>query len=190
MARAKRKSDELYNARRRAKRLIARLEKQAPENESARRAQESYIAALREQIQQTYVAKRSASEITRAGESAVKLNRQTSIPRANRTRAKRADAIFRQQLARGRMGEPSAFTPAEVSVFYAATRRIWRGRDVRNRNDLIKEALGVSTLAEAFDKVMAGNADAVKAYDDFNDGTNDGERMRSATWDSFVTLVG
>ena len=50
MARAKRTSDEVYNARRRAKRLLARLEREAVSglSTSQKRARADYIASVRE----------------------------------------------------------------------------------------------------------------------------------------------
>ena len=49
-----------------------------------------------------------------------------------------------------------------MSVFYAATRRFWRGRDPKERNRLIMEGLGVSSLSEAYDRVLGANR---KAFD-------------------------
>lgn len=189
MARAKRASDEIYNARRRAKRLIARLEKQASSNAVEDRAHKSYIQSLKSAVAASYVKKRSKEALAEAKKAAAKLDRMAAIPRANRTAKARSEAIFRQQLATARRGNASAIKEAEASVFYAATRHIWRGHDVRERNELIKKALGVSSLSEAFEKVIAENQDAVAAYDSFSDTeTPDSERLRSQPWDSYVKL--
>lgn len=189
MARAKRTSDEVYNARRRAKRLIARLEKQTSGNAAEDRARKSYIQSLKSAVASSYVKNRSKEALADSKKVAKKLDRMTAIPRANRTAKARSEAIFRQQLVAARRGDPASMTEAETSVFYAATRHIWRGHDVRERNELIKEKLGVSSLSEAFEKVIAENQDAVDAYDSFSDTkTPDGERQRSQTWDSYVKL--
>lgn len=189
MARAKRTSDEIYNARRRAKRLIARLEKQVSDSEIDNRARESYIQSLKEQINKSYVKNRSKEVLADSMKVAKKLDRMTSIPRANRFAKERSEAIFRQQLAAARAGNASSVSEAEVSVFYAATRHLWRNHDVRERNALIIEKLEVASLQEAFEKVIASNKDAVKAYDKFSDKkTPDGERVGSKSWDSYATL--
>ena len=48
-----------------------------------------------------------------------------------------------------------------MSVFYAATRRFWRGRDPKERNRLIMEGLGVTSLSEAYDRVIGANGKAL-----------------------------
>ena len=57
MPRAKRKSDELYNERRRAKRLAARIEKQQFRTAREQQAAQSYVTNLRKQIERTYISK-------------------------------------------------------------------------------------------------------------------------------------
>ena len=191
MPRAKRASDEVYNARRRARRLIARLEKSQAATVTENRARESYIQSLKEAVSSSYAKNRSRQALADSKRYAEKLDRMTAIPRANRTASARSEAIFRQQLAAARAGSASSVTEAEVSVFYAATRRIWKGHDVRERNELIKRALGVSSLIEAFDKVMSEpkNREAVDKYNDFSDSeTPDGERQGSPKWDAYIKL--
>lgn len=189
MARAKRASDEVYNARRRAKRLIARLEKQISNSELDNRARESYIQSLKEQIDKSYVKNRSSQELAKSKKVTMKIDRMTSIPRANRMAKSRSEAIFRQQLAAARRGDASAIKEAEASVFYAATRHIWRNHDVKERNKLIIEKLEASSLREAFEKVIAENKEAVEKYDEFSDAkTPDGERKGSESWESYAKL--
>ena len=55
MPRAKRKSDELYNERRRAKRLAARIEKEQFRTALEQQAAQSYVANLQKQIERTYI---------------------------------------------------------------------------------------------------------------------------------------
>lgn len=191
MPRKKRASDEVYNARRRAKRLIARLEReQAADSTGVQaRARQSYIQSLKEQVSKSYAASRKKTDVKASRESSVTLNRMTKIPRADRTARERSEAIFRQQLAQARNGGVSSITNAEASVFYAATRRIWSGSDVRDRNELIKKALGVSSLAEAFRIITEDNARAIAEFDRFSDTkTPDGERIGSPTWDSYINF--
>ena len=75
--------------------------------------------------------------------------------------------LFQRQVNLARIGAPSLFGEhggAAVSVFYASTRKFWRGRDPKERNRLIMEALGVDTLEAAFDVVLMKNMQAVNDY--------------------------
>lgn len=172
MARAKRASDENYNARRRAKRLLARMERENVSRMSMveLRARADFMESVREQIARSYEGTRDPREVeqarSRAEATRKRLDRMTRGPRALKSPDDRAKAMFQRQVNLARIGAPSLFGAhgkEVVSVFYAATRHIWRGRDPQRRNDLIMKALGVSTLEEAFDKVLVSNMDALRA---------------------------
>lgn len=172
MARAKRASDETYNARRRAKRLLARLERENTAGMSASqlRARADYIESVRAQITKSYQKTRAASEVVgvreRAQAAAAQLDRMTSAPRKVKSAKERSDIFFARQLNLAKMGQPTTLgehASEKVSVFYAATRQLWRGRDTRKRNEYIIRGLGVSSLAEAFEKVLSANEDAFQA---------------------------
>lgn len=170
MARAKRTSDEVYNARRRAKRLLARLEREDVSGMSTlqKRARADYIASVREQITQSYQGTRQAHQVAesqaRAKKAAERLDRMTAAPRKAKSRAARSNLIFQRQINLARSGAPSMLGERgkeSVSVFYAATRRFWRGKDPKERNRLIMEGLGVSSLSEAYDRVLGANRKAL-----------------------------
>lgn len=167
MARAKRTSDEVYNARRRAKRLLARLEREdvSGMSTSQKRARADYIASVREQIAQSYRGTRQVSEEqTSTKRVAERLDRMTTAPRKARSRAARSNLIFQRQLNLARSGAPSTLGDSgkeAVSVFYTATRRFWRGKDPKERNRLIMEGLGVTSLSEAYDRVIGANRKAL-----------------------------
>lgn len=170
MARAKRTSDEVYNARRRAKRLLARLEREDVSGMNAlqKRARADYIASVREQISQSYQGTRqvhqAAEAQTRAKRAAERLDRMTTAPRKVRSRAARSNLIFQRQINLARSGAPSTLGDRgkeAVSVFYSATRRFWRGKDPKERNRLIMEGLGVTSLSEAYDRVIGANRKAL-----------------------------
>lgn len=170
MARAKRTSDEVYNARRRAKRLLARLEREDVSDMSTlqKRARADYIASVREQITQSYQGTRQVQQAaeaqTRTKKAAERLDRMTTAPRKARSRAARSNLIFQRQINLARSGAPSTLGESgkeAVSVFYAATRRFWRGRDPKERNRLIMEGLGVTSLSEAYDRVIGANGKAL-----------------------------
>ena len=170
MARAKRTSDEVYNARRRAKRLLARLEREDVSGMSTlqKRAHADYIASVREQIAQSYQGTRQAHQAaeaqTRTKRAAERLDRMTTAPRKARSRAARSNLIFQRQINLARSGAPSTLGAGgkeAVSVFYAATRRFWRGKDPKERNRLIMDGLGVTSLSEAYDRVIGANRKAL-----------------------------
>lgn len=170
MARAKRTSDEVYNARRRAKRLLARLEREdvSGMSTSQKRARAEYIASVREQITQSYQGTRqvhqAAEAQTRTKKAAERLDRMTTAPRKARSSAARSNLIFQRQINLARSGAPSTLGDSgkqAVSVFYAATRRFWRGKDPKERNRLIMEGLGVTSLSEAYDRVIGANRKAL-----------------------------
>lgn len=166
MVRAKRASDETYNARRRAKRLLARLEREDTAGMSASqlRARTDYIESVRAQITKSYQKTRAVSEVAAAKErsqaAAVHLDRMTSAPRKVKSAKERSDIFFARQLNLAGIGQPTTLgehASEKVSVFYAATRQLWRGRDGRKRNEYIIRGLGVNSLAEAFEKVLSAN---------------------------------
>lgn len=181
MARAKRKSDETYNARRRAKRLLARLEREDTSGMSrtARAARESYIQSVREQIELSYMpkggtaaARKQRMETVQA--NARKLDRMTNPVRGRKTKAQRSNQFFQRQITAARLGLPTVLggrtqsyeqqelAKAEVNIFYAATRRFWQGKDATNRNQYIMEGMGVSSLEQAFNLVLSQNRDALR----------------------------
>lgn len=170
MARAKRTSDEVYNARRRAKRLLARLEREDVSGMSAsqKRARADYIASVREQITQSYQGTRQVHQVaeaqTRTKKAAERLDRMTTAPRKAKSRAARSNLIFQRQINLARSGAPSTLGDSgkeAVSVFYAATRHFWRGKAPKERNRLIMEGLGVASLSEAYDRVIGANRKAL-----------------------------
>lgn len=170
MARVKRTSDEVYNARRRAKRLLARLEREDVSGMSAsqKRARADYIASVREQIAQSYQGTRQVRQVpeaqTRTKRAAERLDRMTTAPRKAKSRAARSNLIFQRQINLARSGAPSTLGDSgkeAVSVFYAATRRFWRGKSPKERNRLIMEGLGVTSLSEAYDRVIGANRKAL-----------------------------
>ena len=173
MARAKRASDEVYNARRRAKRLLARMEREGMSSMSIveRRARADYMESVRAQIEQSYQGTRKKREVEQAKDrtqgARKKLDRMTRGFRKIKSAKERSDELFRRQVNLARIGAPSLFGAhgdAAVNVFYAATREIWRGRDPKDRNRLIMDALGVDTLQAAFDKVLIENMQSVNEF--------------------------
>lgn len=162
MPRAKRKSDELYNERRRAKRLAARIEKQQFETAREQQAAQSYVANLRRQIERTYISK--GVEKDEAFKAAKSLGVQTR--REVRTASQRANEIFTRELNLASSGNEStlgALGQQYVKIFYASTQSIWEGQPLERRNKAILAALGTDSLRDAFIEVLYKNRGAIKA---------------------------
>lgn len=217
MARAKRASDEIYNARRRAKRLLARMEREDVSGMSTaqKRARADYMESVRAQITQSYQGTRDVWEVRRAQKRAKsageRLDRMTSAPRKVNSSRERSDMLFQRQINLARIGAPSTLGDhgkEAVDVFYAATRRYWRGKDPKERNRLIMRGLGASSLSEAFEKVISANERAINlaidsgvntsmvdGFTDENEGfysevEYDAELIGSPIWASRVVMFG
>lgn len=156
--RQRRQSDEVYNARRRAKRYVKSLEKQVNQSKSAteRRVLRRYIRNLNETIAGTY--RGSGRSIDK---SVAALKSQTQ---KGKTGTARANYVFQQQIGLAGSGRKSAlgkYGAQKVKIFYTATQRIWQGAPASQRNKLIMAELGASSLGEAFDMVMKRNKTAL-----------------------------
>lgn len=212
MARAKRASDEIYNARRRAKRLLARLERESTSGLSATQAnaRADYIASVRASIAESYQTGKNARIAEVAKSASEKLDRMTKTIRAQRTREARNDALFARQVNLARIGAPNMLgehSAEKVEIFYAATRQLWRGREPKQRNEFIVRGLGASSLSDAFDMVLAGNQKALdyaigRSTSSYVDGLTseneefysevemDAELMGSVQWTPFLRMFG
>lgn len=221
MARAKRKSDEVYNARRRAKRLLARMAKEDTSSMSAQQkaARLDYMRSVQEQVAKSYdTSRKQSNEVRRqqaresAAKAATRLDKMTEAPRAAKTAKDRANLMFKRQLNLARIGAPSTLGKhgeQAVTIFYAATKKIWRGKDPAKRNELIMKAMGASTIEEAYKKVLSENVKAFRAlvsytggdssfvygYTDeneefYNEVEVDPELLGSPVWASFLSFIG
>lgn len=162
MARAKRESDKIYNERRRAKRLAARIEKQQFATARERKAAADYVANLRAQIDRTYTTK--GATVESAQQAAKSLSVQTR--RGVATASQRRNAIFAREMRLASAGEQSNLgrdAQAKVKIFYAATQNIWEGQPLEMRNKAILAAMGTESLQEAFTNVLWQNRAALKA---------------------------
>lgn len=162
MPRAKRKSDELYNERRRAKRLAARIEKQQFRTAREQQAAQSYVANLRKQIERTYISK--GVEVEEAFKVAKALGVQTR--REVRTASQRANEIFTREMNLASSGNESTLGEhgeRYVKIFYAATQSMWEGQPLEMRNKAILAAMGTDSLREAFMSVLWQNRAAIRA---------------------------
>lgn len=221
MARAKRKSDEVYNARRRAKRLMARMAKEDTSGMSAQQkaARLDYMRSVQEQVVKSYdTSRKQSNEVSRqqaresAAKAASRLDKMTAAPRAAKTAVDRSNLMFKRQLNLARIGAPSTLGKhgeQAVTIFYAATKKIWRGKNPAKRNELIMKALGAETIEEAYKLVLSKNVGAFRALvsyaggdtsyvagftdeneDFYNEVSVDPELLGSPVWASFLSFIG
>lgn len=173
-SRPRRAADDVYNARRRARRAAAKIERELAREKaagtvSAKReaSTRNYIANLREQIQKTFSTKRG--EITAEQKSAMQALDVQTLQKGTKTTAQRQNVIFERQinLASAEMPSTIAKTPeaakAAVKIFYKATQPIWSGMPIEERNRAIMAHYGVDTLQEAFTAVLRENAPAFRS---------------------------
>lgn len=154
-----------------------------------RRRAKSYVASLQRVKKQIKGAtgKRAISKKIREVERAVarsykgsgySIEKATSeirglVGETGRRGKARANAVFQQQIGLASRGEKSSLGTGEMGrfkskAFYRATQRLWEGVPAEQRNTLIMQKLGVSTLGEAYDIVMKDETvrSAVSLYEE------------------------
>lgn len=63
------------------------------------------------------------------------------------------DKLFKEQI-KNAGSEFSKIKKSDVNVFYRRTQNFWIGKDPKKRDEIIKKALDVDTLKDAWKKVM------------------------------------
>lgn len=156
MARKRKPSDDVYNARRRAQRYVRSLQAQMSKTKSAagRKSLRKYIGNIEKQIERTY--RGSGYDIGKA----VKALKAQTAKRTGTSGQARANYIFQQQLALASKGKMQTSIgkgyrgQVKTKIFYASTRGIWEGAPIQERNKRIMAYFGVGSLSDAFELVM------------------------------------
>lgn len=128
MARKKRESDELYNARRRLRRQAARLRRDAERssNELIRSQMESFASELERAAKTSKDIKTIEQQRSRISELGKIRERTVGASREQFSRVYRSNLIFQQQLnAAGVKGASSTISEREKDVFWMATKGLW-----------------------------------------------------------------
>lgn len=170
MARKKTDADERYNARRRAKRYVQKLQREAQAlTGKARTAQDSYIQGLQRLIQQSYITRNGTEEQAKATAKAQKVF-DNIITKDVRTSAQaRRNAVFQRELNLGSaglgstLGNSAAASQAMAKVFYRATQKIWDGLPNEKRTEAILAHFGTDSLARAYGEVFKQNQNMLEA---------------------------
>lgn len=154
------RTDEIYNARRRAKRALARLDKDVKAGKVKNTRQvRAYRAEIMRQISESYQGKRpSESDVAEAQHAAFNLDRYTTGART--TAVQRRNVMFRANMKAGSAGAGSI--PKEnVQLFWNATKHAWAGRG-RDRYASIMSYYGSDDLQAIFNDVMRQNKEALR----------------------------
>lgn len=159
MARAKRASDETYNARRRAKRALARLDRDIKNGKVKRSRQiTAYQQELKQQISASYIGRNATpSKLSSAQQAARALDKYRIGAKAEAT--ERRNIMFRANFKASSSGS-GTIPKANVQLFWNATKHAWAGRG-RDRYTAIQRYYGTDDLQDIFNKVMEANKDAL-----------------------------
>lgn len=163
-------TDEIYNARRRAKRALASLDRDIESGKVKRTRQvTAYRREIMRQIQESYQGRRpSEAKVIEAKTAAANLVRYTVMARS--TAVERRNAIFRANLKAGSSG--AGTIPKEnVQLFWNATKHAWAGRG-RDRYTSLMRYYGTDDLQAIFENVMRQNKEALRRAKGLNGAGN------------------
>lgn len=154
------RTDEIYNARRRAKRSLERLDRdiKAGKVKNTRQVR-AYRSEIMRQISESYQGKNPTdADVSEAQRAARYLARYTVGARTNAVQ--RRNVMFRANMKAGSAGAGSL--PKEnVQLFWNATKHAWAGRG-RDRYASIMSYYGTDDLQAIFNDVMRKNKEALR----------------------------
>lgn len=181
MARAKTASDERYNARRRARRELARIQRAIESGgmtDAQRATQQAYARRLEQSIQASYIQKnivrgmdrQSRKKLTSAANQALRASESTiESRRKSLTATARQNEVFANKIRQVQQGMPTdvgGLDAIRVQFFYVATKRLWQGFPLGERNQRIMQGMGVESLEEAYRIVTRANREQISTYRD------------------------
>lgn len=137
MARPKRASDEVYNARRRLQRQAARMEREAAKltNQRLKEASLSYAQSLRD-VANSARGKMTAEQRTQALERLATVRERTREAAYNRDARVRSNLIFAQQInAAGTDEAKSTLNKNAAKAFWVANKGLWTDGQNIKRNE-------------------------------------------------------
>lgn len=159
--------------RRESKRLEALLksltaeEREGAKGESIRQQQQTLNEAMAETKLGRNATKQQRLDAKRAANKVESLVPKKGARESKKSRQERENRIYREQIrSEEEFGVPSARFGGEAGekhferIFYMATQSIWRGKANENRDQLIMKTLGVTSLEEAYEKVLEENEEA------------------------------
>ena len=173
------KTDEIYNARRRAKRALARLDRDIESGKVRRTRQvKAYRREIMRQIQESYQGARPSEEkVAEAKAAAANLDRYTVMARS--TVVDRRNAIFRANMKVGSSGA-GIIPKVNVQLFWNATKHAWAGRG-RDRYTSLMRYYGTDDLQAIYESVMRQNKEALRRAKCLNGAGNISDTLDAAS---------
>ena len=189
MARAKRQSDEVYNVRRRAKRLLARIERGFEEGKIPKSQYNALKQELAPQIEKSYQTKtESIFERGKRMEAVQHLRYQVGMMHDQMGKAGSVrELVSQQSFMRAANGEKNIWDRSiksagmsgrnAAAIVYFSTIQLWQGKPYRERNQIIMRALGTKTWDETVQYILSRNQKYIEQvlknenmpYDTFTD---------------------
>lgn len=197
------KADQMYNARRRVRRVIDNLRNNLDSfNDVGRRSVERYIASAERLVERSLVENMpknlTEKERKRYDERIMRELAQVGQVKTT-TRQTRANKITQNEMNLASNGDKDTSLGgqglAKVKIFYKATEDLWLGVPLHKRNEAIMEKLGVSSLKAALEIVLAGQEEALAAAEEYfkQGGTGpapgDGGIQGSYDWMAYVNKI-
>lgn len=181
---AKRRSDAIYNERRRAKRLVQKLKVEMTFQKGRElKATKQFVNFLQREIEKTYAPRKGTRRaVERQGEAVRTLERFTSP--VMQLKEQRQAAIFRHQISLASKGHVTTFGNGivgrgKVQIFLRQTQDIWQGLPVSERLRAIEAAYGYAPIEEIFDAIMEANQLAVEVLE------SEAERIKTTEENAF-----
>lgn len=125
--------------------------------------------------------KRTPAERLKAAAAANRLDSlipEKGTRESKKSRQERENRMFRSQIRREEeYGQPTATYGGSAGVrhyeriFYMATESLWSGKDPKDREQAIMDALGTKSLEEAYKIVLGANEDAIAEMDRLTGGS-------------------
>lgn len=202
MARSE-KADQMYNARRRVRRVIDNLRNNLDSfNDVGRRSVERYIASAERLVERSLVENMpknlTEKERKRYDERIMRELAQVGQVKTT-TRQTRANKITQNEMNLASTGDKDTSLGGEglakVKIFYKATEDLWLGVPLHKRNEVIMEKLGVNSLKAALEIVLAEQGEALAAAEEYfkQGGTGpapgDGGIQGSYDWMAYVNKI-
>lgn len=166
MSRSRRRSDDLYNQRRRIRRVVERTERDINRGTLSKtdiKRARKYVARLRGALSETYVkgrGKKAAKDMERASKKLSSLGNEITTGRNKSERSiARRNRIFINEMKNATSGGMALgkYGSLRVKVFFRATQEYWEGVPADKRYDAIMRETGYTDLRKLFDRIMGEN---------------------------------
>lgn len=150
------RSREMDKIRKRTRRAIDRLNKisETTTDMRQRHAAKQQLTQLQAQLEQTYAGRRTRTYSAKA----ISAGRSLSGERVGSIKELQQGVYdFKNEMnkaSRGKVSMLGAQGQLKTQMFYRATQNAWQGKPNAEREQAIKDALGVDTLEQAYTKVM------------------------------------